>query len=233
MEHPIRIDENDCLTCRYRSPMFNLLSREELKIMNENRIPVVFKAGEIIRKQGTYMSHVISITSGLAKLYIEGRGNTNTIMRIVKPTNFIGGPAIYLDQIHHFTVAAVMETSVCFIDLNVFRKLLDTNKAFSEAFLKDFSRNVVSIYYRLIDLTNKQIPGRMADTLLDLFENVFVSNSFRLILTKHDLANLSAMSTDSANRILKEFHNEGIIQLSKNEVSLINKDALTRISKTG
>ena len=34
-------------------------------------IHVNFKAGETIKKQGTFMSHVLSVNSGLAKLYIE------------------------------------------------------------------------------------------------------------------------------------------------------------------
>ena len=224
---------NNCITCEFRSPMFNFLSREELLMVGENRVPVTFKSGETIRKQGTFMTHVISVTSGLAKLYLEGKGNTNNILRIVKPTNFIGGPAIYLDQIHHFTVTALMETSVCFIDLLVFKSILHQNQKFAEEFMKDYSRNVLSSYYRLIALTNKQIPGRMADTLIYLFESVYENTTISLEISKQDLADLSAMSRDSATRILREFQNDGIISITKDELVLVDPDALKRISKTG
>jgi CRP/FNR family transcriptional regulator, polysaccharide utilization system transcription regulator len=227
-----RFDPN-CLTCEFRSPMFNFLSREELQRVQDNRIHVIFKPGETIRKQGTFMSHVISVNSGMAKLYDEGIGNTNTILRIVKPTNFIGGPAIYLDQIHHFTVTALIETSVCFIDLNIFIKLLEGNKLFALEFMKDFSRNVLMVYKRLIALTHKQIPGRMADTLLYLFENVYENTSINHVISKQDLADLSVMSRDSAAKILKEFQDEGIIKITKDEFSLIDMEAIKRISKTG
>ena len=59
-------------------------------MINRSKITVVFHKGETIRKQGTYMSHVISLNSGFAKIYLEGADLRNAIIRIVKPTNFIG-----------------------------------------------------------------------------------------------------------------------------------------------
>ncbi|MDD5694740.1 MAG: hypothetical protein PHD61_05495 [Bacteroidales bacterium] len=34
------------------------------------------------------MSHVISVNSGLVRIYLEGVEDRNAIIRIVKPTNF-------------------------------------------------------------------------------------------------------------------------------------------------
>ena len=48
-----------CLDCVFMSPLFKLLTEKELQIIEDNRIEVNFKAGENIRKQGTYLSHVI------------------------------------------------------------------------------------------------------------------------------------------------------------------------------
>jgi CRP/FNR family transcriptional regulator, polysaccharide utilization system transcription regulator len=230
--NPVK-DTKDCLTCSYRSQMFNFLSRDELQMMKESRIPVVFKKGEIIRKQGASMTHVISVTHGLAKLYREGTKDTNTIMRIVRPTNFIGGPGIFFEPIHHFTVAALTETWVCFIDLHVFKKILDSNRKFEEAFLEDFSKNALLVYYRLIDLSRKMAPGRMADALLYLFEEEYDKSKFKMLLSKQDLADLSAMSKDSATKILRDFQNNGIITQTKDEITLLDPEALRRVSKNG
>jgi CRP/FNR family transcriptional regulator len=41
------------------------------------------------------------------------------------------------------------------------------------------------------------------------------------------------MSKDSAIRILKEFHHEGIIELDGRKLSVLNKEQLERISETG
>lgn len=222
-----------CLNCSCKSALFCFLNHEELELVEKNRLNVVFKPGETIRKQGTQMTHVISVNSGMAKLYLEGIENRNAILRIVRPTNFIGGPGIYLDQMHHYTVMAMMESSVCFIDLNVIKEIIRGNSRFAEEFMKDFSRNTLNVYNRLIYLTQKQMPGRMADSLLYLFGEIFESDHFPMLLTKQDLADLSAMSRDSAVKILRSFQHEGIIQFDEKELRLVDHEALKRISRIG
>lgn len=225
--------DRSCIGCEFRSPLFCYLSDEELNHIEKNKITILFKKGETIKKQGTYMSHVISVNSGLAKIYLEGIEQRSAIIRIVKPTNFIGGPGIYLDQRHHYTVTALIDTTVCFIQVSVFKDIIDSNKEFAHEFMKDFSKNILQVYNRLLVLTQKQMPGRMADTLIYLFEEIFESTTFPMYLSRQDISELSGMSKDSAVKILREFHNDKIIFLTENEMQLLDSEALHRISKIG
>ena len=225
--------DQHCKGCEFKSPLFCYLTDEDLSHVEKNKITVLFKKGETIRKQGTYMSHVISVNSGLAKLYLEGIEQRNAIIRIVKPTNFIGGPGIYLDQRHHFTVTALTDTTVCFIELSVFKEIIDSNRVFANEFMKDFSKSILSVYNRLLSLTQKQMPGRMADTLIYLFEEIFESPKFIMYLSRQDISELSGMSKDSAVKILREFQNDRIINLTENEMEILDTEALHRISRTG
>jgi CRP/FNR family transcriptional regulator, polysaccharide utilization system transcription regulator len=231
-ESPDYMNRN-CLNCNCRAEMFNLLNQEELELVYRHKTTVMFRKGETIKKQGTAMTHVISVNSGLVKVYIEGIDRRNTILRIVKPTNFIGGPGIYLDQVHHFSVSALQDTRVCLIEMQVFKSLLDRNKKFSEEFMVDFSRNTLAIYQRLINQTQKEVPGRMADTILYLLENIYNSSKFELHLTKQDLADISGMSKDSCVKILREFQREGIILQDRHELEITDLEKLKRISRLG
>jgi CRP-like cAMP-binding protein len=222
-----------CRGCQCMSPLFCMLNGDELKLVDENKIHVNFNAGETIKKQGTFMSHVLSVNSGLAKLYIEGIEGRSAILRIVKPTSFIGGPGIYFDQRHHFTITALVDSSVCFIDLQVFKSILKGNQSFAEEFLKDFSRDVLTVYNRLIYLTQKQMPGRMADALLYLYDEIFNAPKFPMVLSRFDLAGLSAMSRESAVKILRDFQKEGLLKISDHEMEIIDVDALRTISRIG
>jgi CRP/FNR family transcriptional regulator len=222
-----------CQDCQFMSPIFSSLTREELKLVDANKIHVNFKAGETIKKQGTFMSHVLSVNSGLAKLYIEGLEGRSAILRIVKPTSFIGGPGIYFDQRHHFTITALTDASVCFINLQVFKDILKGNLAFAEEFLRDFSRDVLLVYNRLIYLTQKQMPGRMADALIYLHDDIFHQQKFPMILSRFELADLSAMSRESAVKILRDFQKEGLVKISDHEMELLDIEALRKISRIG
>ncbi len=222
----------NCLDCGLKSPMFNYLTPKELELVSDNKFEVKFRKGEIVRKQGTFLSHVISINAGLVKLYIEGYHEKNLILRLIKSQNFIGGPGMYYDQRHHYSVIALVETSACFIDINIFKQIIHSNPEFAAEFMKDISKNMLSSFDRLISLSQKQIPGRMADALLYLSQDIFNSNNILPIITKNELSELTSMSKDSVIRILRDFKNEGILNLNQG-IEIMNQDKLIKISNVG
>ena len=105
MNRDFCLKERNCFECALKSPLCDILNSEELEILNSNRYEIFFKAGETIRKQGTFMSHVISIQSGQCKMYLEGLSNKNIIIRIIQPHSFIlvfasGKDVSNIDQLH-------------------------------------------------------------------------------------------------------------------------------------
>lgn len=224
---------HSCINCSVKSPIFNYLSDNELNLINESRCHVSYKAGETIRKQGAHLSHVISVNSGLCKMYLEGVEYRKLILRIIKPTSFIGGPGLFVDLKHHFTVTALVDTKVCFIDSKVFKEILENNKKFSEEFMQDISKNTISIYKRIISLTQKQMAGRIADALIYLSDDIFENRKFDMVLSKQELADFTKMSKDSLVRVLKTFTSEQLINLSGNAIEILDYDKLLRISSIG
>lgn len=222
----------NCNFCSMKSPMFELLRKEELDLITETKKRVLFKAGETIVKQGAPLSHVLSFTSGLAKVYIEGSGNKNLILQFVKPTQFLGSPGIYVDNIHYFSVAAVKDSSVCFIEIEVFKKIIRENCDFAEAFMKDVSVNGIFNYDRFISLTHKNMPGRIADGLLYLKDNIFTKER-EIFISRQDLAEFTGMSKDSVIRTLKELAGDGILEINNGTISITNLDKLIKISELG
>ncbi|HOI33424.1 MAG: Crp/Fnr family transcriptional regulator [Bacteroidales bacterium] len=223
----------NCQTCNLRSPLFNLLSQEELKIANANRFEVVFNAGENIVKQGTSASHMIIITSGMAKMYLEGYDRKNLLLEIIIPWKLFGGPGLFTDYRYHYSVAALTETSACFISIENIRKVMRTNPDFAEALLKHCSLNSVLNFERLISLTQKQMHGRLADVLIYLSEKIYNSRIFDLTITRQEIGEMSNMTKESATRILKEFEQAEIIKLETKHIELTNYEKLQQLSLKG
>ena len=222
-----------CDLCNKKSSIFRMLNEEEEEILKTNRYEVVFKAGETIIKQGTAASHLIMLTSGIAKLYIEGLDSKNLILELVRPWKLFGGPSIYNDNRHHYSVTAIEPTSACFIDSQQIKTLIRINPNFAEAFISNYSSNSIKTLDRMFSLTQKQMHGRIADVLLYLSKEVFNSSDFELSLSRQDIGELSGMTKDSAIRILKEFENEHIIRLEGKKVSISNNLVLEEISMKG
>lgn len=213
-----------------KSPLFRHLLPDELELVDRSRRRVFFKSGEIIAKQGAPMSHVISFTSGVAKIYIQGAGNRNLILHFIKPTQFLGGPGIYMDNVHYFSISAVVDSSVCFIEINVFKKIIRENGAFAEAFMKELSKDGIFNYQRFISLTHKNMPGRIADGLIYLQHEIFNDPTGEISISRQDLADFTGMSKDSVIRTLKELTTDGILNQKNQSIQILDMARLERIS---
>jgi CRP/FNR family transcriptional regulator, polysaccharide utilization system transcription regulator len=223
---------SNCVDCNCKASVFKTLSVPELELMNQNRFEVTFKAGEVMFKQGTPSPHFLCITKGLAKIYIEGLGK-NLILGLIKPVQYIFGPGIYVDNRHHYSAAAVVDSAACLVDVNTYKMLVRKNPDFAEEFIRRFSQQAIINFDQFISLTQKQMHGRIADALIYLSEKIYCSNPFELTISRQDLADLSGMSKESAIRILKEFKEEGILSSEGNTINILNHALLVHISQTG
>jgi CRP-like cAMP-binding protein len=226
------IQTNNCVGCQCKSSIFKALSDAELELVNNNRYEVSFRAGEMMFKQGTPSPHFLCLTTGLAKLYIEGYGK-NLILSLVKPVEYILGPGIYVDNRHHYSASAVEDSTACLVDVNTFKQMMRTNPDFSDEFIRRISLMTIFNFEQFISLTQKQMNGRIADALFYLSEQIYGKNPFKMTISRQDLADLSGMSKESAIRILKEFKDEGILSVNGNVLHILNPQQLKKISATG
>lgn len=224
---------DDCQECLNRAPYFQILSSEELEIINRERYSVRYKAGEMILKQGTSSTHVLSLIDGIVKIYIEGIGDRNLLLSLQKPWALMGGPGMHTDRRVHYSVSALTDVSICFIVLDNFNKVMTMNCRFANQLIGHVSKQSVILFDKMISLTQKQMHGRMADGLLYLSKDFFESESFKMHLSRQEIADLTAMSKDSAIRILKDFERDRLISLKGNELSILNMDQLQNISMKG
>ena len=163
---------HNCNLCNSKTPIFKMLNEEEQSILDQNRYEISFKTGENIIKQGTASSHIIMLSSGIAKISIEGLDNKNLILQLILPWKIYGDPGLYVDNRYHYSITAIEPCSACFIDIQNVKSLLRTNGNFAEAFIGNSSLNSVRTYERLVSLTQKQMHGRIADILIYLSKEI-------------------------------------------------------------
>jgi len=223
----------NCVTCSIRASYFNLFTPQELETIDSHRYEAKYRAGEIVFKQGTICKEVISLTSGMVKIYIEGLNDKNIILGYNKPVSILAGPGTYVDNRHHYTVVAVEDITTCHMDLDVFKSQVRKNCQVSEEIIKKISYFSIDYYSKLVNLTQKQMPGRIATSLLYLYHEVFNDYPFDVRASRKDLAELSGMTEDSAGRVLQDLCKEGIIEIDNKIISILNPDKLTEISEKG
>lgn len=224
---------NNCNECNRRSPLFSLLTNEQLADINQDRCEASYRKGEMIFKQGSASSHILMLTSGLAKIYLEGHNGRGLILKLIKPIQMFGGPGIFLDGRNYYSATALEDCTVCYITQQRFKRALRASPDFAEKFIEQINRNAIFNFGRFADLTQKQMPGRVADALLYLSKEIYNAEEFYLSLTRQDLADMTNLSKESVIRILKDFKEEGVIVMQGDHIQIARMDALEKISHVG
>ncbi len=221
-----------CVKAPKDTPLFRRLTADELEILNNNRIQLSFKKGEIINKQGAFASNIFFIIKGIAKVYIEN-GNNNLIISIVPAGSLIGLPSLSVGNVFHNSTKALVDTDIYSYDINTIKNMMRQNALFASEITDIINHNMVMLYDRFFSLTQKQLHGRLADILLCLSHKIYKSLDFELCMSRKDLAELTGMSTESAIRILKDFKDDRIIQISGKRLKILELEKIKRISATG
>ncbi|MFA5045939.1 MAG: Crp/Fnr family transcriptional regulator [Paludibacter sp.] len=224
--------QNDCKNCPFKTKATSMLSECSLEQLTTNHLELRLKKGDAIIKQGTYSTNVIFLRTGLAKIHIAGP-YSEQIVKMVNAPSYLGLPTTFGSKINQYSVTAVSDAEVCFIDLEVFQNILDENKEFTREIIQEFCKNELESFHRCANRTQKLIRGNMADALLDFSDKIFKSDTFIMPLSQTEFANLVDTSRESVSRVLSEFDKDGIIKISGKEISIINKKSLIMISQNG
>ncbi len=81
----------------------------------------------------------------------------------------------------------------------------------------------------MFNLTHKQLNGRIASAFLYLSRQLFLSSSFKMILTRNELANFTAMSTDKSSSFFAHSYylsieSSFLITMSSRQILSFHKD---------
>jgi CRP/FNR family transcriptional regulator len=224
---------NTCTVYDSKFSCFDELTPEQKELVEKNKVVVHYNKGEIVCKQGSFASHIIYLKKGLAKIYLEGEPK-KLVLKISPTGNLIGLPSIYDgNNIFLYSAATYSDSEVELIDINVFKQIIRENAKFAYRVINVLNENTVQIYGRFYCLTHKQLHGRIADILLCLANRIFNTIEFDLPLTRGELAELTNMSTESVVRVLKDFNDEGLIDMSGKSFKIINYEMLSKISEVG
>ena len=195
-----------------------------------------YKKGDIIFKEGDKPSSLICLSEGKVKVFKEGVGGREQIVRMAKPVSFIGYRALFAEENHTATAVAIEDSLVCIIDKEIVYKLLRLNPDLSLSIIKSFATELGFSNNRTVTLTQKHIRGRLAESLIFLKDTYGFEEdgqTIKIYLSREDVANLSNMTTSNAIRTLSTFAQEGVISIDGRKIKILEPARLERISDLG
>lgn len=228
------IDPNVCLESIYS--LFQQLTEEEKEKIKENFTSSKYKKNEIIYKEGDKPSGLICLIKGKVKLFKEGVGGREQIVRMAKPVSIIGYRALFAEENYIASAQAIEDCVISVIDKTVLFDILRKNQDLTLSILKSLATELGFSNNRTVTLTQKHIRGRLAESLVFLRDTYGYEDdgaTLKVYLSREDIANLSNMTTSNAIRTLSSFASENVIMLDGRKVKILDAVKLERISDMG
>lgn len=195
-----------------------------------------YKKNETIYCEGETPMHLMCLLNGKVKIYKDGVGGRSQIIRVIKDKEYFAYRA-YFAQENFVTAAAAFEPcTICLVPMPVISELIKENTDLAMFFIKQLSIDLGISDERTVNLTQKHIRGRLAESLLFLKDTYGVEEdqcTLSIYLSREDLANLSNMTTSNAIRTLSNFATEKLIIIDGRKIKIIDEERLKKISKIG
>jgi CRP/FNR family transcriptional regulator len=219
--------------CDIQAPCFKMLSSEEVDLVRASKTQVLFRKDDNLTKQGAFASYILFVINGYAKQYLEGDGNKNFNLRIIRPGEFLGLSAVFSGNTFDYSSLALTDCQVFLVEKEAIAKVVRQNGNFGFDIIKRYCEQNTGLINTLRNLMYKQMNGRMADTLLYIDSLKGEKEEIFQLLSRKDLADFAGISTESAVKLLKIFEKDGFIGLKEKDLKILKYDALLEISRRG
>ena len=212
------------------------LTQEQREFLAQNFTIQKYKKNETIYCEGETPMHLMCLLSGKVKIYKEGVGGRSQIIRVLKTKEYFAYRAFFAEGNFVTAASAFEPCTICLIPMPAIMKLIKDNSELALFFIRQLSIDLGISDERTVNLTQKHIRGRLAESLLFLKDTYGVEedeSTLSIYLSREDLANLSNMTTSNAIRTLSNFATEKLITIDGRKIKIIDEEKLKKISKIG
>jgi CRP/FNR family transcriptional regulator, polysaccharide utilization system transcription regulator len=212
------------------------LNQKEKEALIHHHVCVQYKKGDLLLMDGETPSGLLCLAAGKVKVFKEGVGGREQIIKMVSPQGFIGFSSIFADNICLDLALAIEASTICIFEKECLIKIVRKNPDFALLLMKELANELGFSNNRIVSLTQKHIRGRIAESLMVLRDTYGFENdgmTIKVYLSRKDIANLSNMTTSNAIRTLSNLASEEIIGIKGRRIMILDIHKLERISELG
>ncbi|MBY0434420.1 MAG: response regulator [Cyclobacteriaceae bacterium] len=197
---------------------------QEFKKLSESRPVRNCKKKEFLFMEGQNLNDLYFVNSGKVKTYKSNGEGKELITGIHGAGSYLGYVSLVEGSASHETAIVLEDAEIAFIPKQDFLSLLYSNKEVAQKFIKLLSNNLAEAEGRLLDIAYQSVRQRVAGTLLKL------SGKADLVtVVRRDISSLVATATESLNRTLADFKDEGLIDLLPDGIRILNAAKLEKV----
>ncbi len=223
----------DCRECILRPLFFNNIEDEELKNICSSKREESFLKGELICEEGEEMVDFMYLKKGLVKISKKIDHNRDQIIKIARPFDFVSMLSVFSDTHYKYSVSALEDSTVCYINLSVIKNLVNSNGKFALDLLKNMSKNSDDLIDTSLNISKRNLRGRIAYVLIYFAEYIYKTTTFELPVSRKEIGEFIEMTTENVIRTLSEFRKDNIIKINGKIIEITDYKRLRQICEFG
>ncbi|MCH4552420.1 MULTISPECIES: Crp/Fnr family transcriptional regulator [Aestuariibaculum] len=218
-----------CIVKQFNS--LKSLTKDELVRISGCKTSKIIKKGETIFEEGDVINGVFCIRDGVCKLSKLSANGKDQIVKLVVKGDLLGQRSLVTDETANLSAVALNDMEVCFIPKSEIISDLQKNSNFTLDVLKDMANDLRQADDIIVNMAQKSVRQRLAETLVYLYES-FGTNSDKtlsVVLSREDYANIVGTAVESAIRVLSQFKKQGLISTSGKKIKIEDLEGLKRV----
>lgn len=217
-----------CESCSVRTnSIFSNLNSGEVCDLDQHKVCHYYKKNQTVFVEGSFPRGVFCVNHGKVKIYALGDEGKEQIVHIAREGEVMGFRSMLSGEAYKLSATTLEDCNICFVAKDDFLNMLDTNVALRNSILKELSKELGERAVFITNLAQKSVRERLAYSLI-LLADIYGEEPINL--TREDLANFVGTATETLIRLLKDFKEEGYIDIQTRKIFILKKNDLLNLA---
>lgn len=211
-------------------PYFNRLDAVTLTDVKQSATRHVFDAGEIVFQEGESNSGLWIVESGWLKVVKYSLGGREQVLQYLGPGENLNLVGVFVDKPNPASIYALEPTVLYHIPHEIMLHLIDHHADLARLIIVELADRVLHLVNMVDGLSLHSVETRLARYLLEQMDAGSVTR--QRWATQGEIAAHLGTVPDVVNRVFRKLSEEGIIELSRHQVRILDRQKLAEKAAT-
>ena len=207
--------------------LFQDLSEDDLIEIEKKLHRRMVTKDEILLFEGEILQKLIFVETGWFKSEKTSKEGRQQTLRFIGPIEVINEYAVFSEEPSKATIIALENAKVFYLKKEDVESLLNRSPRFSRAVISNLAKRIRHLINHVENLSLLSVEQRLAQYLLEEEQaGLIIRQSWK---TQAEIAAQLGTVVDVINRSLQKFERRGIIEITREQFTILDKDRLREI----
>ncbi len=203
---------------------FTDLPSDLLDVVANAAVRRAYQADDIVFFEGEPSPGLYLVQDGWLKAVRTSTDGREQVLRFIGPGEVINEVGVFAGDRNPATAIALESSTLWLIDRRTIRHLLDDYPMLARRVMESLAQRVLHLVSIVEDLSLRTVEARLARRLLDQAEGKTLRR--RPWATQAEIAARLGTVVDVLNRALHKLAREGLIEVDRDEIRLLDREGL-------